>query len=72
MNRSHETRLRKLENERAGDTTMALIVVDPNETYADAAARYFGRSGQSQTGVRVTYVHTGVARSKASLEGMDR
>jgi hypothetical protein len=29
MNRSNETRLRKLENERAGDTTVALIVVDP-------------------------------------------
>ena len=37
MNRSNETRLRKLENESTGDTTMALIVVDPNETYADAA-----------------------------------
>jgi hypothetical protein len=46
MNRSNETRLRKLESETAGDAGLALIAFGPGETAEEATARFFTRRPQ--------------------------
>ena len=63
MNRSNESRLRKLENERAGDPGFALIPFGPGETEEEATARYFARRPQDRARVRTNCINTGVPRS---------
>jgi hypothetical protein len=52
MNRSNETRLRKLENETAGDVGVALIVFGPDETAEEATERHFERRPQDRARLR--------------------
>ena len=63
MNRSNETRLRKLEREMASDVGFALIPFGPGETEEEATARYFAQRPQARARVRTICINTGVPRS---------
>jgi len=72
MNRSNETRLRKLETERAGDAGVVLIAFGPDETAEEATARYFGRRPQDRARLRTICINTGVPRSGGDTNGVAR
>jgi hypothetical protein len=62
MNRSNETRLRKLESETAGDAGLALIAFGPGETAEEATARFFQRRPHDRAKLRTICINTGVPR----------
>jgi hypothetical protein len=63
MNRSNETRLRKLESETAGDAGLALIAFGPGETAEEATARFFQRRPHDRAKLRTICINTGVQSS---------
>jgi hypothetical protein len=70
MNRSNETRLRKLESETAGDAGLALIAFGPDETAEEATARHFERRPQDRARLRTICIATGVRRSGSLADGV--
>jgi hypothetical protein len=68
MNRSNETRLRKLESETAGDAGLALIAFGPGETAEEATARFFTRRPQEgRSFARSVSTRAFKARARASV-----
>ena len=64
MNRSNETRLKKLEEATMSDHNVVLIAYGPGETATSAAERHFARRPEDRGSARILYINTGVARSE--------